>query len=124
MASEDDTTIIFNTNGNLARFKTAPMLLIPFVENAFKHGISLENKSEIIITIEVNDSGQLFFQVKNTLYTSQEKFKGQEKLKGEIEGLGIKNVQQRLDLLYSGQYQLNIGQTEDCYEVTLRIKMT
>ena len=92
-----------------------PMLLIPFVENAFKHGVGMvENPS---IEIELNDDKKaLFFSVVNKVS------KQNSEIKDESSGIGLANVRRRLELLYPDQHELNIHEKEDSYLVELTIK--
>lgn len=79
----------------------APMLLLPFLENAFKHGVSATQRSEIFVGL--SQQGQsLRVEVKNTL------FSGKGKALDESNGIGLVNTRRRLDLLYPGRYELNI----------------
>jgi len=92
-----------------------PMLLIPFVENAFKHGVGMvENPS---IDIELNDDKKsLFFSVRNQVS------KQNSEIKDESSGIGLANVRRRLELLYPDQHELKIDEKEDSYLVELTIK--
>jgi len=81
----------------------APMLLIPFVENAFKHGISLTEKSWIKIKLAF-DAEHIFFEVRNTVHPSL-----QNDPEKDHSGIGLKNVQERLQLLYPGKHQFTYG---------------
>lgn len=81
----------------------APMLLLPFVENAFKHGISALLPSQIHITLRQH-AGKLELEVRNTLFP--EKTAGQE----EASGIGLTNTRRRLDLLYPQRYQLRVDE--------------
>ncbi|MBB2148709.1 sensor histidine kinase [Pedobacter gandavensis] len=83
----------------------APMLFLPYVENAFKHGVSTVSPSEISIVIKMN--GQLLeMTVKNTV------FKEQGALVDHYGGIGLTNTKRRLDLLYPGKYTFSAGKTE------------
>jgi two-component system, LytTR family, sensor kinase len=93
----------------------APMLLIPFVENAFKHGISLREESHIRISLEVKDS-VLYFDVFNTKHVRAEN--DPEK---DSNGIGLINVKQRLQLIYPGKHELVIRETAHDYFVHLVI---
>jgi hypothetical protein len=101
---QTDIDDLSETTGETGTLKIAPMLLIPFVENAFKHGISLREPSHIKIMLRVND-GQLLFNVNNSIHPQQEK--DPEKNKN---GIGLDNVKQRLQLLYPGRHELVIYQ--------------
>jgi two-component system, LytTR family, sensor kinase len=93
----------------------APMLLIPFVENAFKHGISLRNQSWIYIKLYCQQD-QLHFSVFNSLHPRHE-----EDPEKHSSGIGLVNVQKRLELLYPKNHQLQIHRTEKEFSVNLVI---
>ncbi|MCA0229000.1 MAG: histidine kinase [Bacteroidetes bacterium] len=94
--------------------RIAPLLLIPFVENAFQYGISLQQDSfiELKLTIE---GGQLSFRVRNSISPQAAQKQGH--------GTGIKNVQQRLELIYPNRYQLSVETSEGIFDVLLGIKL-
>lgn len=96
----------------------SPMLLIPFVENAFKHGISLREPSHINITLEVRDH-TLYFDVHNSKHVKQEN--DPEKNKG---GIGLNNVKQRLQLLYPAKHELIIRETGKEFFTHLTIELS
>ena len=89
-----------------------PLVLIVFVENAFKHGISYNGRSFINIGIEVADR-RIICTVTNSRNPSQWK-----KSRG---GIGLDNVRKRLDLIYHDRYSLAIDQSEDTYSINLNI---
>jgi LytS/YehU family sensor histidine kinase len=95
----------------------APMLLIPFVENAFKHGISLKHKSWIKVTLH-HAHNKLYFDVYNSTHPRPE----QDRL-DEHSGLGLANVQQRLALLYTDRHELVIRETLGEYFVHLTLQL-
>jgi two-component system LytT family sensor kinase len=95
----------------------APMLLIPFIENAFKHGISLRDESQIRISLELNQS-TLYFDVFNTKHIRSEN--DPEK---NSNGIGLMNVKQRLQLVYPGKHELVIRETAHDYFVHLVITL-
>ncbi|NTS39286.1 histidine kinase [Flavisolibacter sp. BT320] len=95
----------------------APMLLIPFVENAFKHGISFREPSQIKITLEVNDK-TLNFDVHNSKHERSEN--DPEKNKS---GIGLNNVKQRLQLLYPRRHELIIRETGKDFFVHLTLQL-
>ncbi len=90
-----------------------PMLLIPFVENAFKHGIGLVQNPEIDITL-LSDKNTLNFIVKN-------KFKNDDFAKDRTSGIGLANVKRRLELLYPDTHRLSILNTNDIFSVSLQL---
>ncbi|WP_338870662.1 histidine kinase [Spirosoma sp. SC4-14] len=93
----------------------APMMLIPFVENAFKHGISLRNPSWIYITLTL-DATRLYFKVHNSLHT-----KPTNDTEKEHSGVGLDNVRKRLALIYPDRHELSIQQSDQDYFVSLTL---
>ena len=83
--------------------RIAPMLLIPFVENAFKHGVSLTERSWIKIKLECVDQN-INFEVRNSTHPSA----GHDPERGQS-GIGLQNVKERLLLLYPGKHQFTYG---------------
>lgn len=98
------------------KFSIEPMLLIPFVENAFKHGTGLLETGEIEIQLSVKDN-VLFFSVKNRF--SDSKFEPKDK----TSGIGLTNVQRRLNLLYRSDHKLDIIKEEEWFKVLLQLKL-
>ncbi len=111
----NDIKIDFKHNLSSSPSSIEPMLLIPFVENAFKHGVGMvQNPS---IDIELNDDKKsLFFSVRNQVS------KQNSEIKDESSGIGLANVRRRLELLYPDQHELNIHEKEDSYLIELKIK--
>lgn len=96
----------------------APMLLIIFVENAFKHARNTSDES-ISIDIGLKLWGDaILFSVKNSFAPTAVKDE-----KGTGNGLGLMNAKKRLELLYPGQYDLKISETENIYSVMLRLNI-
>lgn len=85
-----------------------PLVFIPFVENAFKHGASLDKPSVIDISI-VKKDGRLLFHCRNT----------KSGTKHEYGGVGLNNVTKRLELIYGTDYSLDITDGDDTYDVLL-----
>lgn len=81
----------------------APMLLIPFVENAFKHGINPLEKSWIKINLSC-DKQQIYFEVRNSIFPTTDNDPEED-----YSGIGLQNVRERLNLFYKGKHQLNYG---------------
>ena len=93
-----------------------PLLLVIFVENAFKHGISYRTKSFVEISLKPQ-ADRLLFNCRN----SRQQKPQDENMKG---GVGLSNVRRRLDLLFPGNYTLDIKEQEDTYTVYLDIPLT
>ncbi len=106
----------FLIEGDLSGLKISPMLLIPFVENALKHGAQSTNEqSTIDISASVNN-GTLHFCVINSKPSLAAAFKRK--------GLGLENVKRRLNLLYPNTHILEIENLENLYRVNLSIDLT
>jgi hypothetical protein len=88
----------------------APMLLIPFVENAFKHGDIINGSLKISILIKAVED-ELFFEIENTSYKENKINKG----------IGLENIAKRLEMLYTNSYGLKTNQTANCFKVKLTI---
>lgn len=93
----------------------APMLLIPFVENAFKHGVSATAASWVKVSLNCTD-GSITFVVKNSIHRLHEN--DTEKAKS---GIGLNNVSERLKLLYPGKHILDISKSSQEFAVKLVI---
>ncbi|HEY0610919.1 MAG TPA: histidine kinase [Chitinophaga sp.] len=93
-----------------------PMLLIPFVENAFKHGTGLVPDAQIDIQLSVQ-RGQLEFSVSNR-YSER----GNE-VKDKTAGIGLNNVKRRLNLSYEGNHTLVMDKTNGTFTVSLQLKL-
>lgn len=109
---QDTLKVIFNSDEINNEIQIAPMLLIPFVENAFKHG----NLIDGFLNIEINISmlkNQLNFEIRNTVLKSEEK--------ESKKGIGLENIKKRLDLNYSNNYQLTNEMKDNWYSVNLTI---
>ncbi len=97
-----------------ADYEIEPMLLIPFVENAFKHGVSA--LADALIEIELKAiNNKLLFVVRNK-YNSQ-----LEEIKDKTSGIGLANVKRRLLLLYQSNYQLTIDDSNNSFTVFLHL---
>lgn len=99
----------------LPELKLPPLMLIIFVENAFKHGISYREESFIDIKLRVENK-RLLFSCCNSKPTQVQRT-------NEKGGMGLQNVRQRLELLYDNDYTLDINDGEKTYEVKLDIPM-
>jgi LytS/YehU family sensor histidine kinase len=97
------------------RHTIEPMLLIPFVENAFKHGLGLVPDPEIDISLKVSGN-ELFFEVKN-------KYIEDDIAKDKLSGIGLSNVKRRLELLYGANQELKINKRQDWFTVSLRLNL-
>jgi len=116
LSVEIATNIKCNINGNWNNHQIAPMILVPFIENVFKHGISLNEKSSIAIDLTLQ-SGLLILETKNPLInkpTSHDK---------SDSGIGLINVKRRLQIIYPGKHQLTIETANEIYHSLLEINL-
>jgi LytS/YehU family sensor histidine kinase len=111
----DKVDIKFETCGNTGDVKIAPLLFIPFIENAFKYGISTHVSSSILVQLKVADN-ILTFICRNDSFPHAAG-------KQESTGTGIINTQRRLELLYNKKYELLIQEANNQYNVHLTINL-
>jgi LytS/YehU family sensor histidine kinase len=94
----------------------APMLLIPFVENAFKHGISLQEPSWIKIKLQCN-AQHVFFDVRNSVHARKN-----DDPEKNSSGIGLANVRERLKWLYPGRHDLLVKGDDKEFSIQLVIR--
>jgi two-component sensor histidine kinase len=111
-SADDDIKITFNLEGNFNHKMITPMLLIPFVENAFKHGISLKKTSPVEINLRLQEE-RLFFSISNNINRLRHNRDDQNS------GIGLANVKRRLQLLYPQAHELKIVGNGEKFEVSL-----
>ena len=98
-------------------YEIDPMLLIPFVENAFKHGTGFVENPRIDIELKpINNV--LYFRVSNTYDPAS------QQIKDKASGIGLVNVRRRLDLLHPGKYTLDITRHNSVFTVILQINLS
>ena len=115
--ADEEVLVKFDHPGNAADVNIAPMLFIPFVENAFKHGVAIGQRATIYITIAV--SGQmLIFDCVNSDYSFI------KKMEMQINGIGLENVKRRLELVYPGKHRLMIKNESGKFMVNLEIDLS
>jgi sensor histidine kinase YesM len=119
----DTIEVIFNKNKETSTpnpqspiLTIEPMLLIPFVENAFKHGTGFIEKPTIEINLNI-DNNTLIFNVLNKYNPLSKETKDKDS------GIGLKNVSRRLDLLYGSNHSLIIDKTDAFFKVNLNLKL-
>jgi len=106
------TPVAFKVEGDPAGQQIAPLLLLPFVENAFKYGASARELSPIDISLKITDKA-LHFTSQNHVRNRQD----------DSSGIGIANTRRRLDLLYPEKYELDISEAEGVFKVALQINI-
>lgn len=104
-----DLQLELNINENTQGFKVPPFLLIPFVENAFKHG---NLRQPLVIDLNIENE-TLIFIVQNAVKPKQ---------KDRVGGIGLENVRKRLELIYEEQHVLEVKATKEGFGIRLLIK--
>ena len=98
-------------------YEIEPMLLIPFVENAFKHGTGMIEEAQIMIQLKA-EKNKLYFTVQNKYDPSS------IEIKDKTSGIGLTNVKRRLNLLYGNKQHLHITQNDNWFTVTLQLNLS
>ena len=109
---EEDVLVRMDIEGTVGGQIIEPMLMIPFVENAFKHGVGLVVDPSIEIYLNISDK-KLHFSVRNKIAP------GSAEVKDNSSGIGLKNVQRRLELLYPESHRLELTRTEEWFKAEL-----
>lgn len=113
MRFEPKFYVHFTTEG-IADQKVAALMLIPFVENAFKHGVLNDEQHPVRIKLKIQNK-RLSFEVSNKISHAQ---------KDHSSGVGLVNIQRRLDLIYPDQHDLLISNNGNTYKTTLILKIS
>ena len=103
----------FKVKGEIRDQKIAPLLLIPFIENAFKYGVNTEEGSHIEIRIDI-DSESLILRVKNSKVTTMTGLQHSTQV-------GLVNAKKRLRLLYGNRYELTVNDNQEDYILKLKL---
>lgn len=111
----DTADIRFEKKGNFENHRISPLLLIPFVENAFKHGVSSKGDGYIHLSFSLS-GGELCFFIENPILIKEESRK-------KHPGIGLDNVKKRLQILYPERHQLEISDAEGKFKVRLSIRL-
>jgi hypothetical protein len=107
---QDRLQITFNKDFIDEKLEIAPMLLLPFVENAFKHGVQIDGVVKVNINLKV-DENELNFTIENSAKNNENSKKG----------IGLKNIKKRLEMLHPKKHFLEILQEETLFKVNLKI---
>jgi len=115
LRKDEHYSVSFNYSPQVKNFSIEPLLLIPFVENAFKHVSSHSNKENFVKLELARNNSQFIFTAENS--------KDKTKTSDPYSGIGLNNVKRRLELLYPGKHELIIKDENDIYKVDLRLKI-
>ena len=113
-----DFNVSFKHPETLNTIRIAPLILFPFVENAFKHGFRNADKGQITINLSYSEK-YIDFQCINSQGSTNTK--NDKYLKQEGKGIGLKNIQERLDILYKNEHNLKIEETGKHYKIELQL---
>lgn len=116
IAEDDDVYINFDVKGDLKAVKVSPMLLIPFVENAIKHGVVPNTKSEIEISLEIKQTW-LNFRVTNSIHTTA------NRIPDDSSGFGLDNLRRRLSILYPDAHTLETTEENGNFISSLSLQL-
>ncbi|MEE1884237.1 sensor histidine kinase [Pedobacter flavus] len=111
---KDGGAIKLTINGEISGQQIVPLILISFIENAFKHGVANDPEDPILINIIANQK-ILHFSVKNK--------KNKDNYKDKVGGVGLSNVERRLQLMYPDRYKLNIVNSATHYTTELMLDL-
>lgn len=106
----------FSVNGHYTGYRIAPLILIPFIENAFKYGVKLEQQSEILLKMNFQNGVMEFI-------TSNSVFKNGQVVDIKNSGIGIENTQKRLSILYPHNHKLCIEDNGRKFTVKLHLNL-
>jgi len=115
LRKDDNYSVEFNCSPEVKGFSIEPLLLIPFVENAFKHISHNPDKSNFVKLDISRSNGQFNFIVENS--------KEAERTTELHGGIGLNNVKRRLELLYPDKHDLSISNKDNSYKVDLKLKI-
>lgn len=113
---DEKDRVTFYIEGETKHLKITPLILITYVENAFKHGASSKLEGiRINMAIKI-ENNTIYFKCENN-------YKNLSSTETLVKGIGLKNVKGRLDLSYPDKYELNIESNENWFSVVLRIEL-
>ncbi len=112
----EDVRISFDTKGSFEQQMIAPLLFFPLIENSFKHGLKGEKGENFVKINLVNSPDKLTFHIINNKgkvdHSENEKFGG----------IGLENVKKRLNLIYGEKSEMQINETSEQFEVSIKIE--
>ncbi len=113
-SEQDDIIVNFDVRGDISRIRIPPFIFIVFIENAFKYGIDYRRHSFVDIKFEAADN-ILKFNIKNSVHNKDQM---------SSRGIGLKNIRERLNLIYPGRYNLEIVSGSDTFNLGLTISLS
>ncbi|MCE7993405.1 MAG: histidine kinase [Roseivirga sp.] len=117
LRADASSEISFQIKGDPLKYKIAPLLFFPLIENSFKHGVKgVSDKAYVKMLLECNEN-QINFEIENN------KGEVDDMEKGKYGGIGLENVKRRLTLIYPGKHEFTIEDRENLYRVNLKIQL-
>lgn len=113
ISAKGEAYINLECTGNIGEQRVASLLMIAFVENAFKHGVLNDTANPVTISVDAHES-HIYFSVSNQINQYQ---------KDKTGGIGLANVKRRLELMYAGKHTLSITDEHGYYTVKLILKL-
>jgi LytS/YehU family sensor histidine kinase len=110
----DKVVIELKIEGEIVGKQIAPLILIPFVENAFKYGISTKESSRIVFELIANNDS-IYFSAKNDIIAKKTE-------SNDNTGIGLKNTKRRLELLYPEKHKLSVLEENNQFIVQLTLQ--
>ncbi len=108
--------VSFSCSGNILGLKIAPLILLPFVDNSFKHGVS-EEIDQCWINLQMHAQGNTFtFILSNS--------RSHDALSYKPGGIGLQNIKKRLELIYRGNYNMIINEEAEMYSIKLQVGLS
>lgn len=111
----DNVKIVLSFPESIPDIRIQPMLFTSLVENAFKHGVSYQKESFIEIIMNANQE-HIFFRIKNSKQETED-------VLSEQGGIGLENLQKRLDILYGKKYILDIEEGENTFGINIKLPL-
>ena len=117
LRTDEKYSVQFNCSQNVKGFAIEPILLIPLVENSFKHISHFRDSRQNEIKIDISRmNGEMIFSVFNTTENGEVQMK-------EAGGIGLANVKRRLELLYPGKHSFEVEKKDESFEVKLKLSI-
>lgn len=115
--TDEEVRVDFKYPKDSTNIFVPPMILMPFVENAFKYGISINQHSIVTLSLSIDSLGALIFHCTNNNYANL------KTRSGPSGGIGLQNVKRRLELIYPSKHVLSIDQKDKTFTVNLKIDL-
>ncbi len=104
----------FSINGDYEGINVAPMLFLPFIENAFKHSVDSDRENGVIILFNINKTIITF--------SCDNEYDNTDSERDNTHGIGLETVKKRLELIYPGKHKLKINKNDSSFNVELKIE--